>query len=481
MSTVATWMRRLGVLLLAVSFAAPTRAQPADSPWPSYRSDAQNTARSPAEGPGEPVTRWRYALTVPPGARDDGLLAVGPDGALYVPHGDTLSVLRPDGSVKWAFSADSVEFAGAAPAIGQDGTIYAAGDDFYAFSSEGTLKWSYPTGGHKFINVAPTIGPDGTIYFGSPDSSIHAVNSDGTRRWTYETASDDFEEASIGHGGRIFIPGGKRNGNLHAFNASGSLLNRWSPSDELAIGSPTVGPDNNLYIPATSLFALDSKLMLQWRRETGHNFFALGPRAVLYGTAGLKIYSRHLNGSVKWVTKEKGHWAPIAVGAGGTIYAISDSTNFDGPAELLAIDPGSGETMWSHTIGYEPIRAGPVISTDRTIYVATDSAIVAIGDASSVARPQKPTERPTGYRLGQNYPNPFNPTTKITYQLAQPGHVKLEVFDLLGRLARKVLVGFRSAGQHTVQIQATTMPSGTYIYRISSGQWISSRTMTVQQ
>ena len=36
-------------------------------------------------------------------------------------------------------------------------------------------------------------------------------------------------------------------------------------------------------------------------------------------------------------------------------------------------------------------------------------------------------------------PNPFNPTTKIAFDLAHAGHVRLEVFDVAGRRIRTVL------------------------------------------
>src|SRR5690606_9215758 len=43
------------------------------------------------------------------------------------------------------------------------------------------------------------------------------------------------------------------------------------------------------------------------------------------------------------------------------------------------------------------------------------------------------TNIPDAYSLQQNYPNPFNPSTKIRYDIAKNGIVKLTVYDQLGR------------------------------------------------
>jgi hypothetical protein len=93
-----------------------------------------------------------------------------------------------------------------------------------------------------------------------------------------------------------------------------------------------------------------------------------------------------------------------------------------------------------------------------------------------------PFEIPISFSLEQNYPNPFNPTTSIQYQVAGirdqglgVGGVKLAVYDLLGREVA-VLVNERKApGSYTVQFDATGLASGVYFYRLSSGDFVSSK------
>ncbi|MCY3788615.1 MAG: T9SS type A sorting domain-containing protein, partial [Gemmatimonadetes bacterium] len=91
---------------------------------------------------------------------------------------------------------------------------------------------------------------------------------------------------------------------------------------------------------------------------------------------------------------------------------------------------------------------------------------------------------PTDFALGQNYPNPFNPSTIIPYQLSAAGHVRLEVFNLLGQRLATLVDAEQSAGAYTAQWDATdvagrTVGAGVYIYRLSSGGMTESRRMVL--
>jgi hypothetical protein len=70
--------------------------------------------------------------------------------------------------------------------------------------------------------------------------------------------------------------------------------------------------------------------------------------------------------------------------------------------------------------------------------------------------------------LDQNYPNPFNPVTKITYQLAQSGKVKLSIYDINGRLIETLVNGMKPSGQHSIEWHADKVSSGVYFYRLET-------------
>ncbi|NCQ33786.1 hypothetical protein GW813_01660, partial [bacterium] len=71
------------------------------------------------------------------------------------------------------------------------------------------------------------------------------------------------------------------------------------------------------------------------------------------------------------------------------------------------------------------------------------------------------------------YPNPFNPRTEISYDLRQPGLVRLDVFDLRGRLVTTLLEGVRPAGPGTVTWDGKSRrgreaPGGVYLFLLQT-------------
>ena len=74
----------------------------------------------------------------------------------------------------------------------------------------------------------------------------------------------------------------------------------------------------------------------------------------------------------------------------------------------------------------------------------------------------------TSFRLHQNYPNPFNPSTTIDFYLPSRSFTTLKIFDLLGRDVATLANGELPEGAYTFRWDASTLPSGTYFYVLSS-------------
>ena len=79
-------------------------------------------------------------------------------------------------------------------------------------------------------------------------------------------------------------------------------------------------------------------------------------------------------------------------------------------------------------------------------------------------------EKPKELALYQNYPNPFNPQTSIQFDVAETGHVQLEVFDIQGRRIAILQNGTIAAGRYQVRVQAQEWSSGVYLYRLQAGE-----------
>ena len=86
---------------------------------------------------------------------------------------------------------------------------------------------------------------------------------------------------------------------------------------------------------------------------------------------------------------------------------------------------------------------------------------------------------PYNLNLEQNYPNPFNPMTTIYFSLEQSESVILEIHDLTGRKVKQVFSGYLESGTHNMILDASNLPSGTYIYTLHTHVMSISRKMTV--
>jgi len=76
---------------------------------------------------------------------------------------------------------------------------------------------------------------------------------------------------------------------------------------------------------------------------------------------------------------------------------------------------------------------------------------------------------PKSYTLEQNYPNPFNPTTTIGFSLLKPTHIRLEIYNLLGKKIRTLVDEHYPAGHWSVTWNSKNnngqrVPSGVYFY-----------------
>jgi hypothetical protein len=107
-----------------------------------------------------------------------------------------------------------------------------------------------------------------------------------------------------------------------------------------------------------------------------------------------------------------------------------------------------------------------------------DLYVQRVNDFLESTNPVSPS-LPRSYALYQNFPNPFNPVTTIAFDLPQSGNVTLRVFDLLGREVTTLVNGKVAAGTHAIDFDASALPSGLYIYRLTAGTFQQSRKLVL--
>jgi hypothetical protein len=127
-------------------------------------------------------------------------------------------------------------------------------------------------------------------------------------------------------------------------------------------------------------------------------------------------------------------------------------------------------------------------SVDKKAPVGKDTTLVA---TISTANGQTWTKEikisvgaPKDYKLYDNFPNPFNPTTKIAFELPKASHVKLMIYDVVGREVAQLAdadypAGYAELTWNGLNKNGNLVSSGVYLYRVSTDKWSKVKKMMV--
>ncbi len=74
---------------------------------------------------------------------------------------------------------------------------------------------------------------------------------------------------------------------------------------------------------------------------------------------------------------------------------------------------------------------------------------------------------PADFMLHQNFPNPFNPSTKINFSANKKAFIKIEVFDISGKLISTPANSIFETGEYSINFNGNNLSSGIYLYRMS--------------
>jgi len=99
------------------------------------------------------------------------------------------------------------------------------------------------------------------------------------------------------------------------------------------------------------------------------------------------------------------------------------------------------------------------------------------GKQNNLAKLNELPTIPTENKLYDNYPNPFNPTTQIKYSIKESGLVQIKVYDILGKEITTLVNERKDAGSYTIDFNASELPSGVYIYQLTTPGFTQARKM----
>lgn len=81
------------------------------------------------------------------------------------------------------------------------------------------------------------------------------------------------------------------------------------------------------------------------------------------------------------------------------------------------------------------------------------------------------------FSLSQNYPNPFNPSTTIVFNLKNSVHTTLKIYAIDGTEIETLIDNPMPAGEHRATLDAQHLPSGVYLYKLTAGNFVSTKKM----
>lgn len=162
-------------------------------------------------------------------------------------------------------------------------------------------------------------------------------------------------------------------------------------------------------------------------------------------------------------------------------------TNTSQPLQAVKVT-SDGDTSITDIIGFYKISSiaqiqyltfskQNYISQHMFIQVLPESTITINVELSPVVSVERIESQiiPKDFSISEPFPNPFNPEMRIQYSLPRKGDVRIDVFDISGKLVDKVFSGYQSAGSYQVHWNAAHFPSGVYIIRIQAGEIVLSK------
>jgi Secretion system C-terminal sorting domain len=344
------------------------------------------------------------------------------------------------------------------------------GDDW---SSE----WTYNT----IDGTIYCLAVSGGVMFAGTDANGVYVSSDGFT-WV-KTSLGNYDVRSLAISGSTIYAGTWANG-IYKSTDSGFT---WAPCGMTGINVTALAILGNYVFAGTNNNATPKGIYISTNGGITWNQSSLNNKVVSsFAVIGSKIYAGtySFNPSGVYVSTNNGtNWTITGLNTKlvNTVFAYNGKLCAGIYNEGMYYSSNAGTTWTAKNEGfaslpsvYSFLVANGYIFAGAYAYSFWRrplSEVIGIQNISS--------EIPSAYSLSQNYPNPFNPSTVMRFQLSVVGLTTLRVYDLMGREVATLVNEKLQPGTYETTFNGNNLSSGTYFYKLTSGDFTATKRLTL--
>jgi hypothetical protein len=342
-----------------------------------------------------------------------------------------------------------------------------------AYYTTNGINWTYSTSGMTDLKIISMTLNGNIVFAGSEASGVYRSTDNGVNWTQVNTGLTSFEMHTMcSNAGSVFA--GNNNG-VYMTSDNGT---NWTKISTSTVGSTIFAVTAyNGKVIATSA----NGVFITTNGGTNWNNISAGILSYIYCLTSFNntVYAGSSSAGVFKTTNDGLNWIQLNT---GLPFGKAVRTVFCETGKIYAAVYNSGGIYYlqSSDSTWIPANEGltqptsyTVISFNNYMYAGTTTGMFRRpkNEFSSI---NKTNEKVPGeFKLYKNYPNPFNSQTKIKFSVPSSGkitdRIKLDIFDLSGKLIEHLFNDKLSAGIYELNYNAENLASGSYIIRLSTG------------
>ncbi|MBX2822733.1 MAG: T9SS type A sorting domain-containing protein [Rhodothermaceae bacterium] len=341
-----------------------------------------------------------------------------------------------------------------------------------------------------------TWGPDDNLYVSSRGSNNNILRYDGSTGEFIDVFVSKFSsnfEITFGPDGNLYVSGSIDDDIRRFAGDTGEFLDIFVQNGSGGLRDPKgiiFSPDGNLFVASSNgMILIFNGITGEFIRPFGdtESNRLNGPEELLFDSNGDLIVSTN-HGIMRYdserevlLSMSSGPILPkgqLAIGPDDKIYSIGVAENR--APRIERFDKISGDFIDV----FVPERGGGlwfpkdlIFDSEGRLYVTDAMDRILRFEGPSTSSVSSEVETPVANEIERiiTYPNPFSQQFQIEYELSSYSSVRLEIYDLLGRLIETIVSGEQPAGRHTASFHAETLTDGVYFLELITGSQRSSK------